>query len=86
MTYVLSYDFGTGGIKASLFDEAAVSHGFVFREYPTYYPAPHFREQRPDDWWEAFRGSTKELLSRSGVSASDVAALSISPAGTYTFI
>ena len=78
MTYVLSYDFGTGGIKASLFDANAVSHGFVFREYPTYYPAEDFREQKPTDWWGAFVSSTKELLANINIDKHDIAAISIS--------
>jgi len=78
MTYVLSYDFGTGGIKASLFDVNAVSHGFVFREYPTYYPAEDYREQKPTDWWEAFVTSTKELLANTDIDSHAIAAIAIS--------
>ncbi|MGN0853633.1 MAG: FGGY-family carbohydrate kinase [Kiritimatiellia bacterium] len=59
---ILAYDFGTGGIKASLFDPdgRAVASGFA--AYATHYPASGFREQAPEDWWRATVTSTRLLL------------------------
>ena len=57
--YILAYDFGTGGIKASLYgaDGACVASGFD--AYPTTYPASGFHEQAPEDWWRATVQSTQ---------------------------
>ncbi len=77
MKYILAYDLGTGGLKASLFDEAGVSRAGVFRPCETYYTAANFREQDPNDWWRILIDSTRELLA-SGFSASDIACVSIS--------
>jgi xylulokinase len=62
MNYVLAYDFGTGGIKASLYDEKGACVADGFDSYPTYYPAPGFHEQEPEAWWQATLSSTHKLL------------------------
>lgn len=67
MRYVLAYDLGTGGAKASLYDELGTSLGECFIAYETYYPKSGWREQKPEDWWEAIIKSTKELLKKSSV-------------------
>lgn len=78
MKYVISYDLGTGGLKAGLYQLDGVSAGFEFVSYPTYYPEPDWHEQHPLDWWQAICLSTKTLLQKSGVSALDVAAVATS--------
>ena len=62
--YILAYDFGTGGIKASLYgaDGACVASGFD--AYPTTYPASGFHEQAPEDWWRATVQATRRLTER----------------------
>ena len=62
--YILAYDFGTGGIKASLYgaDGACVASGFD--AYPTTYPASGFHEQAPEDWWRATVQATRHLTER----------------------
>lgn len=62
MAYILAYDFGTGGIKASLYDEAGACVADGFDAYPTHYPAHGFHEQRPEEWWRATVTSTRKLL------------------------
>ena len=73
--YILAYDFGTGGIKASLYgaDGACVASGFD--AYPTTYPASGFHEQAPEDWWRATVRSTRLL-----------AALLVEPGGGHQVI
>ena len=61
-SYILAYDFGTGGIKASLYDEAGRRVADGFDAYPTLYPEPGFHEQRPEAWWLATVSSTRKLL------------------------
>ena len=62
MSYVLAYDFGTGGIKAALFDETGTCVGSGFDAYETFYPESGFHEQAPADWWRATVNSTRALL------------------------
>jgi len=79
MAYILAYDFGTGGIKASLYDEAGVCLADGFDAYPTLYPAHGFHEQRPEDWWRATVASTRKLMAAApSGAASEVAAIGIS--------
>lgn len=62
MTYILAYDFGTGGIKASLYDEKGGCRAEGFDAYPTFYPAQGFHEQSPEAWWRSTVVSTRRLL------------------------
>ena len=59
---ILAYDFGTGGIKASLFDVDGRVVASGFDAYETHYPASGFHEQAPADWWRATVKSTRLLL------------------------
>ena len=59
---ILAYDFGTGGIKASLYDADGNCLTSGFDAYPTAYPRPGWHEQRPEDWWQATVGATRSLL------------------------
>ena len=79
MSYILAYDFGTGGIKASLYDERGVCLADGFDAYPTLYPQPGFHEQRPEEWWRATVASTRKLLSAAPVGAAEqIAAIGLS--------
>jgi xylulokinase len=77
-TKIISYDLGTGGSKASLFDADGTCLAFTFVPYDTLYPDTGWHEQRPEDWWNAIVRSTRELLARKIVAASDIACLAIS--------
>jgi xylulokinase len=78
MPYLIAYDLGTGGIKASLYRDDGVAVGWAFFEYATRYPREGFQEQRPDDWWQGVCSSTTKLLADSGIPARDVAAVALS--------
>lgn len=78
MGYIISYDLGTGGLKAGLYKENGVCAGFTFYPYKTYYPGTDRHEQCPSDWWKAVCASTKELLQKSGVKPADIQAAAAS--------
>lgn len=78
MRYILAYDLGTGGIKASLYSEDGVSQCAYFAAYPTFYPAPGWHEQCPADWWNGVCTATRALLQKSGVTAQSVCAVAAS--------
>jgi hypothetical protein len=67
MTHVLSLDFGTGGVRAGVFDLDAgrlVAAG----EAPcaTRHLPPDRAEQDPEEWWSALRGLMPDVLARAG--------------------
>lgn len=78
MKYILAYDLGTGGLKTSLFDSNGTSVGFRFLEIETFFPEANFREQRPEDWWQAVAVTTKELITATGVDPEDILSLAVS--------
>ncbi len=64
MKKVLSFDIGTGSVKASLWDESGACLACAVKEYPTFASADGIvREQRPQDWWNCICDSAEELLS-----------------------
>ncbi len=78
MSYIVSYDLGTGGLKTGLYMEDGTMAGFEFSPYETYYPKPDWHEQYPMDWWRAVCASTRKLLKESGIDPSEVAAVASS--------
>ncbi len=78
MKYIIAYDLGTGGIKASLFDQNGSSLSDLFLQYDTYFPAEKFIEQKPMDWWDNVCKSTKLLLEQTGVVPSDIGCIALS--------
>lgn len=74
----IAYDLGTGGVKASLYDQHLTPLAKSFIEYDTYYSNTYMHEQKPSDWWNGVVKSTKLLLSRSGTAANEITAVSLS--------
>jgi xylulokinase len=75
---VVACDFGTGGLKAAVFDAAGRCIAERVAEYKTFYPAPSRHEQRPEDWWAALSMCIPELLGAPGVERSAISAIAIS--------
>jgi xylulokinase len=78
MGYIIAYDLGTGGNKASLYDEQGGCVCDSFVSYTTQYPRSGWHEQRPDDWWRCVVQSTRQLLEASGINPQDVVCLGLS--------
>lgn len=76
--YIIAHDLGTSGNKATLYKLDGTLMGSMVADYPTYYPKPGFVEQNAEDWWKAVCSSTKELLERTGIEASEIACVSFS--------
>lgn len=75
---ILAYDLGTGGVKASVYDESGISVAECFVAYDTSYPKSGYHEQNPLDWWQALVSSTKNLLQQGSVEAKDIVCLAVS--------
>jgi xylulokinase len=76
--YIVAWDLGTGGNKASLYEVDGHCLAASFVPYETCYPAPGWHEQRPLDWWDAVVESTRQLLSTSDVERTEIECCSIS--------
>lgn len=76
--YIIAYDLGTGGIKASLFDQAGQAVASAFHQYDTSYPADKFHEQRPEDWWDGIAVTTRRILASAPVAARQIKVCAIS--------
>ena len=85
MRYLLGIDFGGGASKSTLLSECGDIICESTVEYPTLYPEAGACEQSAADWIDALCKNTAAILSKSGVDASDIAAVAIDSA-THTFL
>jgi len=76
--FIIAYDLGTGGNKASLYDASGRCLSENFVSYPTQYPATGWHEQRPEDWWDAVVKSTNRLLKDAHVEKDEILCCGIS--------
>lgn len=60
--YILAYDLGTTGVKTVLVHYDSGVRKTVFVPYNTYYPAPTWAEQDPEEWWNAVVECTHNML------------------------
>ena len=74
--YLLSFDLGTTGVRAFLFDARGRVVGDTSRGYSTSFPRPGWAEQSPDDWWQAVGLVTRQLLATSNVDPAKIVAIS----------
>jgi xylulokinase len=75
---ILAHDFGTTGNKACLYDLEGRLLKSCYRPYPTHYPRPTWVEQCPEDWWQAFVLSTREVLSAASIDPAQILGVSFS--------
>jgi len=78
MDYIIAYDLGTGGTKASLYTADGEMTASSFIPCSTYYPQQDFREQKPEDWWAMVVDSTKALLEKSDIKVAGIRAVAVS--------
>lgn len=78
MKYLLGIDIGTSGTKTVLFDTRGTAVASCTVEYPMYQPKIGWAEQNPLDWWNAVCESTKSVIKKSNVKASDIAGIGLS--------
>lgn len=77
MKYI-AYDLGTGGVKASLYDQDFRTLARSFFEYQTYYRQSRHHEQKPEDWWQGVVESTRSLLAAANADGSEAFCLALS--------
>lgn len=62
MKYMMAFDFGTGGCRATLFSEAGEGICSVFEKVPTRYPSSFQQVQSPDTWIDAVYTCSKTIV------------------------
>ena len=75
--YILALDQGTTGSTVTLLDAQARMLATVNHEHPQIYPQPGWVEHDPEAIWQGLLKGIGEVFSKSGVKASDVAAIGI---------
>lgn len=76
--FVIAYDLGTTGNKATLFDENGGLAASAFSGYEVIHPEPTWAEQNPADHWNAVINTTQQLLAKAKVLPDEIAAISFS--------
>jgi len=76
--YIIAYDLGTTGNKATIFDDEGNLVSSTFSGYKTYYLKTSWVEQEPEDWWKAVGLTNKKLLEKSGIKPTEIACLTFS--------
>ena len=76
MKLLLGIDYGTGGCKVTVLDEAGAFVCEASTEYVTYHDHPGWSEQEPSDWWVALAAALDKLRAK-GVNLSQIAVCSL---------
>jgi xylulokinase len=76
--YILAHDTGTGGDKAVLTDLEGRVVRSAYQPYEVYFPRSDWAEQDPDELWQAFAATTREVIRESGIDPSEVAGVGVS--------
>jgi ribulose kinase len=67
MAHILSFDFGTGGVRAGVYDvDRRQMLGQADAAYATHYPRAGWAEQSPTDWRKALRHAGRAALEKAG--------------------
>ncbi|MFZ6673337.1 glycerol kinase GlpK [Undibacterium sp. Xuan67W] len=77
MTYLLALDQGTSSSRSILFDRAGAIVATAQQEFRQLFPQPGWVEHDAMEIWQSQLATCKEVLHKSGVAASEIAALGI---------
>lgn len=75
--YIIGIDQGSSGSRALVLDADGQAVGYGYQSVPRHYPRPGWVEQRHDEIANSVATAMREALARSGVRASEVAAIGI---------
>jgi len=78
MSYFLGVDIGTSSTKTILITERGKILGEATSSYPLSHPHPLWSEQNPDHWWRATVKTIREVVSKTGVNATQIKAIGLS--------
>jgi glycerol kinase len=75
--FILALDQGTTSSRAILFDRAGAVYGSAQQEFRQIFPQPGWVEHDANEIWSSQLAVAHEVLTKHGVSASDIAAIGI---------
>ena len=75
--YILAIDQGTTSSRAILFDENCDIKSIAQEEFQQHYPHSGWVEHEPEDLWATTISTCRKVLSQTGLTAKDVAAIGI---------
>ena len=77
-THVLTFDVGTTGCKTCIYriDDSLTKVASEIEEYTLYITEDGGAEQRVDEWWGALCRSTRSVLEKTDIAASDIKGIS----------
>ncbi len=85
MKYLLGIDFGGGSSKATLLSASGCIIAEASAEYETYHGGVGYCEQKPEDWKQALRATSIDLVEKSGIDPADILAVALDSA-THTAV
>ncbi|MEO0344128.1 MAG: glycerol kinase GlpK [Pseudomonadota bacterium] len=77
MTYVLSIDQGTTSSRAILFDKTLTPVAVSQEEFPQIFPQSGWVEHDPEDLWATTAGTSRAVIERAGIDASEIVSIGI---------
>ena len=78
MSYILAYDLGTTGNKATIYRYDGALIASAFSAYETYHPKPNWVEQDPEQWWNSVKVTTHKLLDQAKIDKDEIKVISFS--------
>ena len=75
--YLMGVDYGTGGVRAGIFDVEGTPLVFHAVEFETSYPRSGGAEQDPDTWWSSLVQAVRGAMEQSGVASDAVAGIGV---------
>ncbi len=80
--YSLTFDFGSGSVKAALISSAHRILASYNKPYSTYYPQKGWAVQSPDTAWECMQEATHQVMESSGILPAQIKGIAISHTGS----
>src|SRR5205814_772800 len=75
--WILALDQGTSSSRACVVDAEGAIRAIASRSLPVSYPQPGWVEQDPEAIWQTQLDAAREVLTRAGVQAAEIAAVGI---------
>jgi glycerol kinase len=75
--YILALDQGTTSSRSIIFDEQGNIVAMAQKEFSQIFPKPGWVEHDPEEIWNSQYYTAKEVISKAGISASQIASIGI---------
>lgn len=77
---LVGIDYGTGGAKATIIDEAGTVLAFAFEEYSFFHDKPGWSEHDARNYWDAACRLIGKVISEAGIAPSEIRGIALSSA------